>query len=57
MARVKNGDGSQVALIVSFERRNRFMKSGTTFERIQFELVWSHTGNSGHIKKGFADDE
>jgi hypothetical protein len=51
MARVKNGDGSRVGLIVSFEGRNQFMKSGITFERIPFELVWSHTGNSGRIGK------
>ena len=51
LARVKNGDGSRAALTVFFERRNQFTKSGTTFERIQFELVWSRTGNSGNIKK------
>ena len=34
-----------------FERRNPFTKSGTTFERILFELAWSLTGNNGHIKK------
>src|SRR6266576_1707685 len=26
-------------------------ESGTTFERIQFELVWSRTGASGHTRK------
>jgi REP element-mobilizing transposase RayT len=44
-------DGSRAALTVSSERRNHFTKSGTTFERIQSELVWSRIGNSGHIKK------
>src|SRR5436189_5283410 len=51
MARAKNGDGSRAALTVSFERRNQFRKSGTTFEKIQFELVWLRNGNSGHTKE------
>jgi REP element-mobilizing transposase RayT len=51
MACVKHGHGSRVVLIVSFEHRNRFTKSGTTFEKIRFELVWSRTGNSGRIRK------
>ena len=51
MARAKNGDGSRAALTVSFERRNQFTKSGTTFEKIQFELVWLRNGNSGHTKE------
>ena len=45
------GDGNRAVLTVSFERRTQFTKSGTTFEKIQFELVWSPTGNSGHTKK------
>ena len=51
MARAKNGDGSRAALTVSFECRNQFTKSGTTFEKIQFELVWLRNGNSGHTKE------
>src|SRR6266480_3426725 len=47
----KNGDGSRAALTAFFELRNQFRKSGTTFERIQFELVWSRTGASGHTRK------
>src|SRR5207253_6150849 len=47
----KNGDGSRAALTAFFELRNQFTKSGTTFERIQFELVWSRTGASGHTRK------
>src|SRR4029453_12797530 len=42
------------ALIACFERRNQFTKSGITFEKIPFELVWSRTGNSGRIKKDSA---
>ena len=49
--RAKNGGGSRAALTVSFERRNQFTKSGTTFEKIQFELVWLRNGNSGHTKE------
>jgi REP element-mobilizing transposase RayT len=41
-------------LIVFYERRSQFMKSGITFERIQFELIWSLTGSSGLIKKDLA---
>jgi REP element-mobilizing transposase RayT len=33
MACMQNGNGSRVALIVFFERRNQFMKNGTIFER------------------------
>jgi len=47
----KNGGGSRAALTASFELRNQFTKSGIIFERIQFELVSSRTGNSGHTKK------
>src|SRR5438477_8881165 len=47
----KNGDGSRAALTAFFELRNQFTKSGTTFERIQFELVWSRIGASGHTRK------
>jgi len=49
--RAENGDDNRAALTVSFEHRNQFMKSGATFERTQFELVWSRTGNSGHTKQ------
>jgi REP element-mobilizing transposase RayT len=51
IVRAKNGNGSRAALTAFFERPNRFTKSGTTFERIQFELAWSLIGNSGHTKK------
>ena len=51
MARAKNGNGSRAALIVFYECRSQFTKSGTTFERIQFEQVWSRTENSGRTKK------
>jgi hypothetical protein len=57
MMRAENGDGNRAALTVSFERQNHFTKSGTTFERIQVELVWSRNGDSGHTKGGFADNE
>jgi hypothetical protein len=53
----ENGDGSRAALIASSERRNQFTKSGTTFERIPFEPVWSRTGNSGHTKKVLPENE
>jgi hypothetical protein len=53
MAHAKNGSGSREILIVFYERRSQFMKSGITFERIQFELIWSLTGSSGLIKKIF----
>jgi hypothetical protein len=48
----KNGGGNRAALTVFFERLNQSMKSGITFERTRFELVWRRTGNNGHIKKG-----
>src|SRR5215831_14008328 len=50
MTDAKNGGGSQAVLTASFELRNQFTKSGTTFERIQFERASSRTGNSGHTK-------
>ena len=54
MAHAKNGSGSREVLIVFYERRSQFIKSGITFERIQFELIWSLTGSSGLIKKDLA---
>src|SRR5882724_443660 len=54
MAHAKNGSGSREVLIAFYERRSQFTKSGITFERIQFELIWSLTGNSGLIKKDLA---
>jgi len=54
IAHAKNGSGSRAVLIVFYERRSQFTKSGITFERIQFELIWSLTGNSGLIKKDLA---
>ena len=51
IVRTKNGDGNRAASTVFFGRLNQFTKSGHTFERIRFDLAWSHTGNSGHIKK------
>ena len=41
----------ELSVIAFLERLNQSTKSGTTFERIPFALVWPRNGNSGHIKK------